>query len=373
MRIALKTKKKLGFVNGTLPMPEPTDPDYEIWDQSNTNVIGWILNSLIDPIAEAVMDNETAQDIWKDLQERYGEADSVRLAHVKGLIASCKQEKSTVTEYYNRLGVFWTEYMSFKSIPPCECGDTPHTMNCVTYVAVKESQEQDHTIDFIMGLSDAFEMTKNQLLMMDPAPSLKVAYKYALKLERQMTKQPPKEAAGVDSVALAAANQGRNRDQRAEYPRGGRQNTYQGNYPNNQQRGTNETGGGGQQNLLCNYYKRTNHVMADCWRLKRKRGELAGPNFAGAATSGGNHDQGINSFSAANEQDNRSQNTTTFQLTAEDCSRLMMLLHQQNTGSQATNQPNIQPQAHSVSRHINQMPDNAGPSYTEEDWFCKRA
>ncbi|CAL1401075.1 unnamed protein product [Linum trigynum] len=60
MRIALKTKKKLGFINGSLPMPEVTDPDYEAWDQSNTNVMGWILNSLLDSIAEAVMDNETA-------------------------------------------------------------------------------------------------------------------------------------------------------------------------------------------------------------------------------------------------------------------------------------------------------------------------
>ncbi|CAL1377743.1 unnamed protein product [Linum trigynum] len=212
MRIALKTKKKLGFVNGTLPMPQPTDPDYEIWDQSNTNVMGWILNSLADPIAEAVMDNETALDLWKDLQERYGEADSVRLAHVRGMIASCKQNNSSVTEYYNILGVLWAEFMSFKSIPACECANTPHTMNCVTYAAVKGSQEQDHTIDFIIGLNDNFEMTKNQLLMMDPAPNLKSAYKYALKLERQMSKQPAKEATGVDSVALAAANQAKGRE-----------------------------------------------------------------------------------------------------------------------------------------------------------------
>ncbi|CAL1379782.1 unnamed protein product [Linum trigynum] len=168
--------------------------------------MGWILNSLIDPIAEAVMDNETTQDLWKDLQERYGEADSVRLAHVRGMIARCKQENSNVTEYYSRLGVLWTKFMSFKSIPACECANTPHTMTCVTYAAIKQSQEHDHTIDFIIGLNDTFEMNKNQLLMMDPAPNLKVAYKYALKLERKMAKQLVKEAAGVDSVALAALN-----------------------------------------------------------------------------------------------------------------------------------------------------------------------
>ncbi|CAL1390255.1 unnamed protein product [Linum trigynum] len=205
MRIALKTKKKLGFINGTLPMSEATHPDYKARDQSNTNVMGWILNSLVDSIAEAVMDNETAQDLWKDLQERYGEADSIRLAHVRGYILTCKQGTASVTDYYNRLGVLWTKYLSFKSIPACECAATPLTTSCVTYAAVKESQEQDYTIEFITGLNDNFEMTKNQLLLMDPAPDLKSAYKYALKLERQMGKQSQKDNSGVDSVALAAS------------------------------------------------------------------------------------------------------------------------------------------------------------------------
>ncbi|CAL1353264.1 unnamed protein product [Linum trigynum] len=171
MRIDLKTKKKLGFIDGSLPMPETTDPNYEAWEQSNTNVVGWILHSLLEPIAEAVMDNETAQDMWKDLRERYGETDSIRLAHVRTMIACCKQGNDSVTDFYNRLGLLWTEFMSFKSIPACECGGVPYTFTCATYAAVKQSQEQDHTIDFITRLNDSFEMTKNQLLLMDPAPT----------------------------------------------------------------------------------------------------------------------------------------------------------------------------------------------------------
>ncbi|CAL1355206.1 unnamed protein product [Linum trigynum] len=174
--------------------------------------ISWILNTLIDSIAEATMDNETAQDLWKDLQERYGEVDSICLANVRAQISTCKQGTTSVTNYYNILEVLWKEYLSFKSIPTCECATTPHTIYCVTYVFV--NQEQDHTIDFITGLNENFEMTKNQLLLMDSAPDLKSAYKYALKLERQMGKQSLKDSSGVDLVALAVSQQPKGKDPR---------------------------------------------------------------------------------------------------------------------------------------------------------------
>ncbi|CAN1274322.1 hypothetical protein LINPERPRIM_LOCUS15356 [Linum perenne] len=94
MRIALKTKKKLGFIDGTLPMPEKTNADFEAWDQSNTSVIGWIINSLTSEISELVIDNDSAYDLWKELQEKFGEADSVRIAHLRSAIASCTQGSS---------------------------------------------------------------------------------------------------------------------------------------------------------------------------------------------------------------------------------------------------------------------------------------
>ncbi|CAL1377453.1 unnamed protein product [Linum trigynum] len=353
--------------------------------------MGWILNSLVDSIAEAVMDNENAQDLWKDLQERYGEADSVRLAHIRASIPACKQGTSPVTDYYNRLGVLWTEYLSFKSIPACECGDTPHTLSCVTYAAVKDSHEQDHTIDFIIGLNDTFEMAKNQLLLMDPAPNLKAAYKHALKLERQMGKQQTKEGAGVDSVALGAMNQNKGKESRGDYPRTPRQPSYPGLYPN--QRSPSDNTGGNQQNLFCNYCKKNNHMIADCWKLKRKRGEPINSNFAAAATFGGSEEQGHDPPIQGQNQDNRPapNSTTTLRLSSEDCSRLML----QSTVSllfcsrplvlysifiiifcaiHGVQQPSHTPaQAHSVSRYINPMPNNAGPSFTEEDWFCKRS
>ncbi|CAN1297795.1 hypothetical protein LINPERPRIM_LOCUS23590 [Linum perenne] len=80
MRIALKTKRKIGFIGGSLLMPESTDPNFDIWDRSNTSVEGWIINSLEPDISESMIDNDNAYELWKDLKEKYGEADSVSIA-----------------------------------------------------------------------------------------------------------------------------------------------------------------------------------------------------------------------------------------------------------------------------------------------------
>ncbi|CAN1132862.1 hypothetical protein LINPERPRIM_LOCUS30328 [Linum perenne] len=164
-------------------MPDETDPKFESWDQSNTTVVPWIINSLDREISEVVIDNDSALELWKELQEKYGEADSVRIAQLRADISTFRQGNSTVTEYCNRLKNLWSEHVSFRPIPACECGGVKHVGTCNTYAAVKNYQENDHVIDFIIGLNEEHETTKSQLLLMDPPPTLKVASKFAMKLE----------------------------------------------------------------------------------------------------------------------------------------------------------------------------------------------
>ncbi|CAN1140144.1 Retrovirus-related Pol polyprotein from transposon TNT 1-94 [Linum perenne] len=227
-----------------------------------------------------MIDNDNAYELWKDLKEKYGEADSVRIAQLKGLISECKQGTSSVTEYFNRLHTLWVEFVSFRPIPPCECGVGVHTGGCNTYTAVKRYQDDDQVIDFIIGLNSEFDMTKNQLLFMDPPPTLKVAFKHALKLERQL-KPHLKKAAGVESVALASTGS----------PHQGRA-SYQGRDFKN---GQSSTGSGNSEEkpaLFCRYCKRENHNIEDCYRLKNKRRNEANgnrnfgnPRFAAAVGS----------------------------------------------------------------------------------------
>ena len=46
MLLALKTKKKVQFVDGSLPRPALNDHNFTIWDHCNTLVVSWLHHSL---------------------------------------------------------------------------------------------------------------------------------------------------------------------------------------------------------------------------------------------------------------------------------------------------------------------------------------
>ncbi|KAK3194456.1 hypothetical protein Dsin_025766 [Dipteronia sinensis] len=69
MTLALNSKNKLDFVNGSIKAPsEETDPEgYAAWSQCNDMVHSWIVNSLSPEISDSVIYYSTAHEVWKDL------------------------------------------------------------------------------------------------------------------------------------------------------------------------------------------------------------------------------------------------------------------------------------------------------------------
>ncbi|XP_072064415.1 uncharacterized protein [Arachis hypogaea] len=63
MRMVLKSKNKLAFVDGFLPPPSKDDATFEAWDRCNTLVASWITHSLSPDIASSVIWNSNAHDI----------------------------------------------------------------------------------------------------------------------------------------------------------------------------------------------------------------------------------------------------------------------------------------------------------------------
>ena len=49
--MALDSKNKLGFIDGTIPEPVVGDPMRGIWERNNTFVCSWIIRSLSTEIA----------------------------------------------------------------------------------------------------------------------------------------------------------------------------------------------------------------------------------------------------------------------------------------------------------------------------------
>lgn len=81
--IALSTKSKLFFVDGSLTRPEHTSPDLKKLTKCNDMVMSWILNVSSKNIADSVIYAKSARQMWLELEERFGEVNGAKLYHVK--------------------------------------------------------------------------------------------------------------------------------------------------------------------------------------------------------------------------------------------------------------------------------------------------
>ncbi|XP_068317215.1 uncharacterized protein [Pyrus communis] len=70
--LALGGRSKLGYVNGVIPTPEITSPDYDAWLCKDQLVMSWLLNSMDSNIAEIFSYAESSMTLWKNLKEMYG-------------------------------------------------------------------------------------------------------------------------------------------------------------------------------------------------------------------------------------------------------------------------------------------------------------
>ncbi|CAL1353197.1 unnamed protein product [Linum trigynum] len=59
--MGLKMKHKMGFIDGSIPMPPVNDDKYLLRDGCNTTVLSWILNSLHKDLRRSVMNHVNAK------------------------------------------------------------------------------------------------------------------------------------------------------------------------------------------------------------------------------------------------------------------------------------------------------------------------
>lgn len=75
MWMILIFKNKLKFVDRSLHVPNRDDPLYGAWNWCNALVISWIMRSLSPSIAHNIIWIDWANDLWKDLHDRFTQSD----------------------------------------------------------------------------------------------------------------------------------------------------------------------------------------------------------------------------------------------------------------------------------------------------------
>uniref|UniRef100_A0A803N310 Retrotransposon Copia-like N-terminal domain-containing protein n=1 Tax=Chenopodium quinoa TaxID=63459 RepID=A0A803N310_CHEQI len=119
MEIALSSKKKLGFVTGTvLRSAYATDAaKSEQWDTCNSMVISWIHSCLSDTIKKSVLYVGTARETWVQLEKRFSMANGSRNYKLNRDIYNLKQNHESVNVYYTSLTSLWEELDAMNILP----------------------------------------------------------------------------------------------------------------------------------------------------------------------------------------------------------------------------------------------------------------
>nr|GMC79768.1 uncharacterized protein LOC109168309 [Ipomoea batatas] len=127
MEMALLSKNKLGFVDGTIAMPDVNDVKFPYWKRCNNMVSTWITRSLSSEIAQTVLWAGTAERIWETLKSRFSEADIFRVSDLHAEIHRIRQGDLTIGAYFAKLKVLWDELQVIRPLPTCNC---PRRCDC---------------------------------------------------------------------------------------------------------------------------------------------------------------------------------------------------------------------------------------------------
>ncbi|XP_074335984.1 uncharacterized protein LOC141673150 [Apium graveolens] len=69
MEINLSSKRKLGFVTGTVSIPTDDVAKAEMWETCNNMVITWLTANVSPTIKKSIMYMSSAKDIWFNLEK----------------------------------------------------------------------------------------------------------------------------------------------------------------------------------------------------------------------------------------------------------------------------------------------------------------
>ncbi|XP_054786851.1 uncharacterized protein LOC129302557 [Prosopis cineraria] len=181
MANALFAKNKIGFVDGTLSMPSVDSSELSAWMRCNAMVKGWLKSSMDKDVRISVRYAKSAREIWTDLEERFGKGNAPRVYELRRQVAMMRQDRSSAPTYYTKLKSLWDEIETIMPMPKCECGKC----TCDIEKQLVEMKERDRLYEFLMGLDEASNTIKTQILSMKPTPRLGQAYHLVAEDEQQ--------------------------------------------------------------------------------------------------------------------------------------------------------------------------------------------
>ncbi|KNA13963.1 hypothetical protein SOVF_111810, partial [Spinacia oleracea] len=170
--LSLKSRRKYGFVDGTITQPKQETKMLD-WVTNNSMLVTWILKTMHPKIAISIPYMEEAKPLWEYLEKRFCVATGPRLQQLRAKITDCRQTKTmSIEDYYNMLMGLYDDLSQLKPPHGCECG------LCTCNVAGKYEADKDEERlhQFLIGVDDdLYAMVRTNLLSQKPTPDLEGA------------------------------------------------------------------------------------------------------------------------------------------------------------------------------------------------------
>ncbi|XP_019241435.1 PREDICTED: uncharacterized protein LOC109221405 [Nicotiana attenuata] len=254
MLISLSAKNKLGFINGKITKPRDDSPYLDIWTRCNDMVMAWLLNSLTKGIRSSVLHSKSAREIWKQLEDMYGQSDIAQLFSLQKRLLETLQGSHDIASYFNSMNAIWDELEALEARVSCTCVECV----CDAKQKNKELDDRQKLVQFLMGLNETYTTCRGNIMMMYPTPSIDKAYSLLLQEERQRSIQPlvssPLESSSFNASAQKMGNYlGQRKSNFTTYPGNGNKfGMHKGNEKNN---------------LFCTYCQKPGHTVERCFKI----------------------------------------------------------------------------------------------------------
>ncbi|XP_070010939.1 uncharacterized protein [Nicotiana sylvestris] len=164
--IALRAKRKLGFIDGSCTKSQFAENLGEDWERVNVTVLTWIMNTVSPELVNGIVYAENAHEVWLDLEDRFNKVNGSRVYNLQREIATISQGTSSISVYHSRLKPLWDEYGSLIPSLPVTAG----TRDFIEYL------EQQELFQFLMGLNESYGITRSQILLQSPSLSVSRAF-----------------------------------------------------------------------------------------------------------------------------------------------------------------------------------------------------
>ncbi|XP_070020424.1 uncharacterized protein LOC142180931 [Nicotiana tabacum] len=174
MKLPLREKGKLGFVDGTCVKNMYKGELAEQWKKCNVIVLSWIGSTVANELMPGIVFASNAKKVWSDFKEKFDRCSLTRIYHLWTEIATLKQSIDSVTTYYSRMSDLWNELDVLAPKYLCDCEESKLSL---------ELQEQIRLLQFLMGLNESYSNVKSNVLMRRPVVSVNEAYAIVIQEE----------------------------------------------------------------------------------------------------------------------------------------------------------------------------------------------